>query len=327
MTNKPSKPRGALLPLRRPASQCRIASLVLAVLFIAQTGLAVAAGEPAAASPTDAQSTASSAKKTIPTTPDAAMAAMADAIAKDGTTVAVTVGGQSITNADVADAIRALPTNLVNLGFKTLYKQVLDQLISEKLAMLSAAKMGLDKDPNVRRRQKMASERALADAWINRVADAAVTEQALRARYDRDIAGRPGPMEVRVRAILVESEPEAINLIGKIAGGAAFDDLARQFSKDPSAARGGDLDYIAFDGLVPEAAAVAFVLAPGQTTAFPIHTDAGYFVLRVEGRRQRSTPTFDEVRERLVRILRREAGAEAVRSLTSNMKAGAPSSP
>ena len=83
--------------------------------------------------------------------------------------------------------------------------------------------MGLDKDPDVQRRRKIASERALADAWINRQADAAVTEQALRARYDRDIAGKPGPVEVRGRAIVVPTEAEATSLIGKLQAGAEFD--------------------------------------------------------------------------------------------------------
>jgi peptidyl-prolyl cis-trans isomerase C len=293
-----------------------LAAGVLVTGFLAAS-LANAAGSPStAAAPDPAMSTP---RPLAATAPDA-LTAMADRLAKDGGAVVVTVADQPITQAEVADTMRALPPGSATLGFKVLYRRVVDQLISEKLAFVSGVKLGLDKDPDVRRRQRTASEHAVADAWINHEADAAVTEQALRARYEREYAGRPGPVEVRLRVIVVPTEAEAVGLIGKLRDGAAFDDMAKQFSRDGSAASGGDLGYVTLEDLTPEAANVAFALSPGQFTAFPVHTASGYFILRVEGRRQRGTPAFDDVRARLVVELRSEAATASARALTSDIK-------
>jgi peptidyl-prolyl cis-trans isomerase C len=147
-----------------------------------------------------------------------------------------------------------------------------------------------------------------------------VTDQALRARYDREVAGRPGPEEVRARLILLPTEQEARSVIAKARDGADFGGLATTYSKAPNAARGGDLGFASFDALAPEIASVVFSLSPGEVSAFPVRSPAGYFVLRVEGRRQRGTPTFDEARPRLEREIRAEAVSTAVQSVLEHIK-------
>ncbi len=300
-----------------------MASLVAASGAIAQPAASLSAVGPSSNTPpTAAPPLAAAPNKPVPLLPASAdvLNAMADGLAKNPNVVVVMVGDQAITQADAADAMRAMPVTLTNLGFQLLYRRVIDQLIDEKLAVLTAQKMGLDKDPNVVRRQKNASDRALADAWINHEADAAVTDQALRARYAQEIAGKPGPEEVHARVILVPTETEAKNLIARLEGGAQFDELARQFSKDGTAPSGGDMGYAAREALAPEVGSVAFSLPPGQFTHLPVHTLTGYFVLRVEGRRQRATPSFDEARGTLTREIRHDAAMAAVHTLTTDIK-------
>jgi peptidyl-prolyl cis-trans isomerase C len=185
---------------------------------------------------------------------------------------------------------------------------------------LNARKDGIDKDEAVARQQKTASDRVLADAWLTRQADAAVTDQALRARYDQEIAGRPGPEEVRARLILLPTEDEARVVIAKARDGADFAGLAKTFSKAPNADRGGDLGFASFDALAGDIAPVVFSLALGEVSAFPVRSPAGYFVIRVEGRRQRGTPTIDEARPRLEREIRAEAVSMTVQSVLEHIK-------
>lgn len=245
---------------------------------------------------------------------------MADNLDKSSGFVVATVAGQPITKGDLADAIRAMPVNLASLGYKALFTRAMDQLLRLRLAVASAQKAGVDSDQTVRRREKSAADQVLAEAWIDRLAGAAITETALRARYDRDIAGKPGPEEVRAQVILVASAREAMDLIARIRQGADIGDLARHYSKDLSAAQGGDIGYVTLDALSAEVGAVLFTLAPGQVTEYPVHALPGYFVMRVEGRRQRATPTFNEVRPELANALRREAAAAVLGALTSDIK-------
>jgi peptidyl-prolyl cis-trans isomerase C len=201
-----------------------------------------------------------------------------------------------------------------------LFTQAMDQLVRLRLAVASAQKAGVDNDQTVRRREKSAADQVLAEAWIDRLATAAVTETALRARYQRDIAGKPGPEEVRAQVILVPTAGEARDLIARLRQGADVGELARHYSKDLSAAQGGDIGYVTLNALSAEVGAVLFALAPGQVTEYPVHALPGYFVLRVEGRRQRATPAFDEVRPELANALRREAAAAALSALTSDIR-------
>jgi peptidyl-prolyl cis-trans isomerase C len=252
--------------------------------------------------------------------PAQALALMADSLDKNAGSVVAIAADQPITKGDVADVIRAMPVSLASLGFKALYTSAMDQLLRLRLAVASAHKADIESNPAVRRREKAASDQVLAEAWIEREAAAAVTEDALRRRYDQDVAGRPGQEEVRARIILVPTAAQARDLIAGLRKGADFAGLARQYSKDLSASEGGDIGYVTLDALSAEVGAVLFALAPGQATDYPVRAAPGYFVLRVEGRRQRAPPDFDQVRPELANALRREAAAAALSALTSDIR-------
>ena len=254
------------------------------------------------------------------TNPVEALNDMASQLDKRADGVAMEVEGRQITQGEIADVIRAMPVSMASLGMEALYRRALDQLLRQKLLVIAAGKAGLDKDPVVKRREKAAAERALAEEWLTRAVGAAVTEDMVKARYQRDFAGRPGPEEVRARAILVPTETEARAVIAKAQAGGDFAALARQYSKDASVAAGGDLGYVRVEALGPEIGSAIFTLSPGQVTAYPIHTPAGYFVFRVEGRRQRPTLSLDEARGDLLRELRREAVVPVIQNQMATVK-------
>ena len=128
--------------------------------------------------------------------------------------------------------------------------------------------------------------------------------------------GKPGSDEGWARADSRADTPaEAQSLIDQAKNGADFGDLARQFSKDPSTSEGGDLGYLPLEALSPEVGSAMFALAPGQVTPYPVSGLFGYFILRVEGRQRRATPTFDESRDRLEREIRADAIRNAITSL------------
>jgi peptidyl-prolyl cis-trans isomerase C len=298
-----------------------LASPVLASPVLASPVLA----DPVLASPVHAAGTPDVAQAQARTlsllsNPAGTMAAMANHLDRDPKNIVLTVETLPITQADVANVIRTLPVSLASLGVAEIYRRAMDVLVRQDVMVHNARKLGLDKDPAVIQKAKAAIDRVLADEWLSRQADAAVTEAALHARYDRDIAGKPGPEEVRARLILAATEAEARALIEKARDGADFGDLARQFSKDPTAPDGGDLGFVPIEAVAPEVGSAMFALAPGQITPYPVHGLAGYFILRVEGRRQRATPTFDEASDKLAHDLRIEAVKDTTTSLLKEIK-------
>ena len=86
--------------------------------------------------------------------------------------------------------------------------------------------------------------------------------------------------------------------IDQLKGGADFATLAKEKSKDPGAAEGGDLGYFTKDQMVPEFADVAFKMYPGQLSN-PVKTQFGWHVIKVEDRRTKQPPEFDKVKDQI----------------------------
>jgi peptidyl-prolyl cis-trans isomerase C len=221
--------------------------------------------------------------------------------------VVAEVEGRPITMGDVGDVIRALPPAMAKLSLDTLYPGILDQLVKQQALVVRAQQQGMDEEPPIRREVRAAADRALAEAYIDRFAGREITEQALLARYQRDIAGHPGPEEVHASVILVDSQKAASDAIAEIRGGADFAAVARRVSKDSTASIGGDLGFHTRDGMAPEVGAVAFALASGQLAPNPVHTGVGWFVIKTEERRQQPTPPYAAMREQLRQEIMREA--------------------
>jgi peptidyl-prolyl cis-trans isomerase C len=239
---------------------------------------------------------------------------------KAASTVVAEVEGRPITLGDVGDAIKALPSTVSHLPFDTLYPGVLDELIQQEALVVRAQQQGVDEESAIHRRVRAAADRQLADEYLKKEVSKGITEAALLNRYNRDFAGRPGEEEVRARVILVGSEKDAADLIADIRGGADFATVARRTSKDTTAPSGGDLDFHTREGMNPEVGAVAFSLPIGQVAANPVRTSAGWFVIKTEERRQRSTPSFASVREQLQQALLREGVAAVSMTALKDLK-------
>jgi peptidyl-prolyl cis-trans isomerase C len=298
-----------------------LGAIALAWVELVQPGAALGEGTPAVPLPAEP---ASKPMPALTAYPAVMMAAMARELDKQPDQAVLVLQNITITQGEMADVIRAMPASAANLGFAVVSRRALDVLIAQKTFVFNALKDGVDKDPAFIRSLNVLRDKALADVWLGRKADLAVTDQALHARYDRDVARKPNPDEVRARVIVVPTVEEARLVISKAQSGADFAELARGYSSDGTASGGGDLGYVTLEAVTPEIGHIAFALNPGQVSAFPIRTPAGYLILRVEGRRQRGTPTFDEARPGLEVALRAEATRAAIDDVMSHVKIAKP---
>jgi peptidyl-prolyl cis-trans isomerase C len=234
--------------------------------------------------------------------------------------IVANVDGHPITLADVGDAIRDLPTNMRNLPFEDLYPGVLERLIQRQLLLEKARHMQFDQDPVVKRHMQQAAERVLENELLNRLIDSTITEEALLARYQEEYTSKPGPEAADVSVILVPTEEQARKDIAEIAGGADFATVAKRDSRDGSAGKGGSLGFLRQDQMVPEVGAVALALEPGQVSPNPIHSQPGWFVVRVAARKRVPSPGFAEVREKLRHDLLSRGVAQVVKDAMANAR-------
>ena len=118
--------------------------------------------------------------------------------------------------------------------------------------------------------------------------------------------------EVHARHILVPTEDEAKAILAQLKGGADFATLAKEKSKDPGAADGGDLGYFTKEQMVPEFAEVAFKLDKGQLSD-PVKTQFGWHIIKVEDKRIKPTPTFEQVKAQIENYIAHRAQARTRR--------------
>ena len=128
-----------------------------------------------------------------------------------------------------------------------------------------------------------------------------------------------GEAEVHARHILVETEDEAKAIAEELKKGADFADLAKKKSKDPGASDGGDLGFFTKEQMVPEFSAVAFVLEPGKISD-PVKSQFGWHVIKVEEKRNRKAPEFEQVKPQIETYVTRKAQADYVAKLREAAK-------
>ena len=140
-----------------------------------------------------------------------------------------------------------------------------------------------------------------------------VTEAAVKARYDKDIAGKPAVQEVHARHILVADEATAKKIIAELKKGGDFAALSKQYSKDPGAAQqGGDLGLFKKGDMVPEFSDAAFALKDKEVDPTPVHTQFGWHVIQMLEHRTAPPPTSSRRSEELRQKMIQEAVQKAV---------------
>ena len=229
------------------------------------------------------------------------------------------VEGHLIYLSDLSEALKTLPENLRGMPFDTVYPVLLDRMIDHEALVMMAERKGLDQTKPVQREIQAATDRILEGAYLGQVAAPQVTEQAIRARYNQEFANRPATEEVRARHILVSTEAEARKVLEDLKKGADFATVARLVSKDPDAAKGGDLGFFRREQVWPAFADVAFSLQPGQVAPNPIKNEFGWHVIKVEERRLVAPPSYSEVHDQLKQQLLAAAVQRAIANARSQL--------
>ena len=185
--------------------------------------------------------------------------------------------------------------------------KVKENLIDMEIFAQEAEKAGLAKSDEVKSQLEFIRERLLQQALFQEhVKKFPVKEEDIKAEYDKFKVGAPA-LEYDARHILVEKEDDAKAIIVKLKGGAKFEDLAKQQSKDTgSATNGGDLGWSNPNGFVKPFSDAMVALKKGQFTETPVKTQYGYHVIKLEDVRPAKVPTLEELRPQITQSLQQK---------------------
>src|SRR5689334_6306653 len=229
------------------------------------------------------------------------------------------VNGVEIRQSDVAMAEEELGPSLAQMDPATKDDNVLSFLIDMKIVAKAAEDKKVQDGDEFKKRLAFARNRLLMDSLLASEGKAATNDTAMKKVYEDASKQISGEQEVHARHILVESEDEAKAIKAELDKGADFADLAKKKSKDPGASDGGDLGFFTKEQMVPEFSDVAFKLDPGKISD-PVKSQFGWHIIKVEEKRNRKAPDFDQVKGQIETYVTRKAQAEYVGKLREAAK-------
>lgn len=231
------------------------------------------------------------------------------------------VDGVEITEEDAKvaaeDLAAVLPPQLQQPGpARDAY--VLDYLIDARLVGRQAEKEKFGEGQEFARKLAYQRQKIMMEGLLNKLAKDAVTDEAMRKVYDEAAKAQKPEEEAHARHILVVGEDEAKAVVKRLEAGEDFVKVATEVSKDPGSP-GGDLGWFTRDKMVKEFSDAAFALEKGKLSA-PVKSQFGWHVIRLEDKRTKPFPAFEQVKDQIERYVQQRTQAELIMKLRSEAK-------
>lgn len=210
-----------------------------------------------------------------------------------------TVNGKPIPAAKVDQIVKQVVAQGKQTDSPQLREAIKKDLIAREVMIQEADKQGFGTRAEVKQALENARQSIVINAMLaDYVRKNPIKDTEAKAEYDK-FKAQMGDKEYHSRHILVATEDEAKAIITKLKGGAKFDELAKQSSKDGSAANGGDLGWASAASYVPEFSKAMAALQKGAITETPVKTQFGFHVIKLEDTRAAKIPPFEEVKQQV----------------------------
>lgn len=158
---------------------------------------------------------------------------------------------------------------------------------------------------------------------------APVDAAAIKAEYEREMAGFSAATERHAAHILIETNDKrsdeqarelADSLAKKVGAGEDFAKLAAQYSDDMgSKGSGGDLGTSTGDAFPPAFEAELAKLKVGEVSA-PVKTEAGYHVIKLIDQQTKERPTFEQRQAEIAQRLQQSEAQPALVKMVEKLR-------
>jgi peptidyl-prolyl cis-trans isomerase C len=171
---------------------------------------------------------------------------------------------------------------------------------------------------------------------VNKTLEAEILPKVAVAQTDLDAYYQANPDQfkaaesVRASHILIpmnasmteaqktEAKTQAEGILKRVRAGEDFAELAKQYSKDGSAASGGDLNYFERGKMVPAFEQAAFSLKTGEVSNV-VETPFGYHIIKVTDHKDAHTVPLAEVSDRLSTFLKQRKQQELTQTFIQSL--------
>ncbi|MBI5111587.1 MAG: peptidylprolyl isomerase [Rhodovulum sp.] len=258
--------------------------------------------------------------------------AQAQAPAPAADPVVAKINGVEIRQSDLAlaeeDVGQNVPAGTADAKRDWLINYLTDMTL---LAKAAEAQKVQDSD-DFKKRLAYVRSKALMETLLRDSGKAGATSEAMQHVYQEAVKQMGDEQEVHARHILFRvadasdqkaaaaAEAKAKDTLARIKKGEDFAKLAKDLTEDPPGkADGGDLGWFTKDQMVPEFSEAAFKLDKGQVSD-PVKTSFGWHIIKVEDKRKREAPPFDQVKDQIETFVTRKAQIELLNKLRQEAK-------
>ncbi|EJF78064.1 peptidylprolyl isomerase [Bartonella birtlesii] len=277
-------------------------TLFLTSALLASTNLGVMAQESLNSAPSDLKTLEKASEKAV--SPSHVMAV---------------IDGKNITAGQLDELALEINPNLIRFPDEQRRIMVLKAYLDMQALAKEAKSKGIDKTEAYDKRMVVMRDNVLQQLYFKQTIVDQISDNDLEALYKNEVAALPKEDEVKARHILVKTKKEAEAIIKRLNKKENFEEIAKKTSTDGSAAVGGDLGYFSHGQMVKPFEDAAFGLKVGEYTKSPIESPFGWHVIKVEDRRLKQPPAFDDVKEMLRTQLIKERYQKLIVDLRSKM--------
>jgi peptidyl-prolyl cis-trans isomerase C len=177
-------------------------------------------------------------------------------------------------------------------------------VISQEVLYQEAKKKDLDKNKEILAKIEDAKRAILIDALLEEVmrGRGEVSEEEIQRYYKENQSLFTEPQEVKIRHIVVNTEPALREVIGKLSQGENFEKIASTYNIDHFKEDGGNLGYIRRGQLAPPFAQfeeAAFSLRKRGGISEVVRSPYGFHIIRLEDMRGSVLRPLNQVKERI----------------------------
>jgi len=234
------------------------------------------------------------------------------------------VNGENITASDIAVALRD-----PRIKFDTLQevqkKQVLDNIIEQKLLAQKAFKSSIVKSAEFKKELEKVKQNLAYQIWIRDLSKTVeVTDKEVKAHYSKNKAKYITPLELKASHILVKTEKEANEIIKKLSKSKdkkiSFTKMAKEKSTGPSGSNGGELGWFTKDKMLPEFSAAAEKLKVGEVSKKAVQTQYGFHVIYLDDKKTSTSLSYEKIKSQLKQELLQTIFVQKVQKIAADLK-------
>ena len=189
-------------------------------------------------------------------------------------------------------------------------------VINREVLYQEAKQKGFDKNKEIEIKVENLKRAMAIDALLEQALKGKtdVPDSEIQKYYQENRARFTEPLEIRIRHIVVNSEPALKEVLKRLAEGGSFEKIASLYNVDKSRENGGDLGFIRRGQLAPTFAQfedAAFSLQKRGDTSEVVKTPLGYHIIQLSETRGTALKPFNTVKEKIRSFLQAKKKQEA----------------